>query len=190
MRLSAYWSVLLLAVFAVGFLVAGAPVTKEAAAGAGFALAARRSRAWSTSLRSAAVRRRQPRSAAARTSTRHAGLPTWRSSLGIPATTNSSPLSRTSLHTTGCRFPSRGGCPPCHGRQRRHRGRERALASGEYRPHHSKARCRERALTLSDVTVSRLCRGPGTASRLGQPTAHLVSGHYRRRSPAPVGEER
>jgi hypothetical protein len=37
MRLSAYWSVLLLAVFAVGFLVAGAPVTKEAAAG--FALA-------------------------------------------------------------------------------------------------------------------------------------------------------
>lgn len=39
MRLSAYWSVLLLAVFAVGFLVAGAPVTKEAAAGAGFALA-------------------------------------------------------------------------------------------------------------------------------------------------------
>jgi hypothetical protein len=38
MRLSAYWSVLLLAVFAVGFLVAGAPVTKEAAAGAGFAL--------------------------------------------------------------------------------------------------------------------------------------------------------
>jgi hypothetical protein len=77
MRLSAYWSVLLLAVFAVGFLVAGAPVTKEAAAGAGFALAARRSRAWSTSLRSAAVRRPQPRSAAARTSTRHAGLPTW-----------------------------------------------------------------------------------------------------------------
>ena len=39
MRLSAYWSVLLLAVFAVGFLIAGAPVTKEAAAGAGFALA-------------------------------------------------------------------------------------------------------------------------------------------------------
>jgi hypothetical protein len=38
MRLSAYWSVLLLAVFAVGFLVAGAPVTKEAAAAAGFAL--------------------------------------------------------------------------------------------------------------------------------------------------------
>jgi hypothetical protein len=39
MRLSAYWSVPLLAVFAVGFLLAGAPVTKEAAAGAGFALA-------------------------------------------------------------------------------------------------------------------------------------------------------
>jgi hypothetical protein len=39
MRLSAYWSVLLLAVFAVGFLLAGAPVTKEAATGAGFALA-------------------------------------------------------------------------------------------------------------------------------------------------------
>jgi hypothetical protein len=39
MRPSAYWSALLLAVFAVGFLIAGAPVTKEAAAGAGFALA-------------------------------------------------------------------------------------------------------------------------------------------------------
>jgi hypothetical protein len=39
MRLSAYWSALLLAVFAVGFLLAGAPVTKEAAAAAGFAFA-------------------------------------------------------------------------------------------------------------------------------------------------------
>jgi hypothetical protein len=39
MRLSDYWSVLLLAVAAVAFLLAGAPLTKEAAAGAGFALA-------------------------------------------------------------------------------------------------------------------------------------------------------
>jgi hypothetical protein len=39
MRLSAYWSVLLLAAAAVGFLIAGAPLAKEAAAGAGFALA-------------------------------------------------------------------------------------------------------------------------------------------------------
>jgi len=39
MRLSAYWSVLVLAAFAVGFLIAGAPLGKEAAAGAGFALA-------------------------------------------------------------------------------------------------------------------------------------------------------
>jgi hypothetical protein len=38
MRLSDLWSVLLLAVPAVGFLIAGAPLTKEAAAGAGFAL--------------------------------------------------------------------------------------------------------------------------------------------------------
>jgi hypothetical protein len=39
MRLSDLWSVLLLAVPAVLFLLAGAPLTKEAAAGAGFALA-------------------------------------------------------------------------------------------------------------------------------------------------------
>jgi hypothetical protein len=39
MRLSDLWSVLLLAVAAVGFLIVGAPLTKEAAAGAGFALA-------------------------------------------------------------------------------------------------------------------------------------------------------
>jgi hypothetical protein len=39
MRLSHLWSVLLLAVAAIGFLVAGAPLSKEAAAGAGFALA-------------------------------------------------------------------------------------------------------------------------------------------------------
>jgi hypothetical protein len=39
MRLTHFWSVLLLAIAAAGFLVAGAPLTKEAAAGAGFALA-------------------------------------------------------------------------------------------------------------------------------------------------------
>jgi hypothetical protein len=39
MRFSHLWSVLLLAVAAVGFLLAGSPLTKEAAAGAGFALA-------------------------------------------------------------------------------------------------------------------------------------------------------
>jgi hypothetical protein len=39
MRLADLWSVLLLAVAAVGFLLAGAPLTKKAAAGAGFALA-------------------------------------------------------------------------------------------------------------------------------------------------------
>jgi hypothetical protein len=39
MRPGDLWSVLLLAVAAVGFLLAGAPLTKEAAAGAGFALA-------------------------------------------------------------------------------------------------------------------------------------------------------
>ena len=39
MRLSDLWSVLLLAVAAVGFLIVGAPLTKEAAAAAGFALA-------------------------------------------------------------------------------------------------------------------------------------------------------
>jgi hypothetical protein len=39
MRPADLWSVLLLAVAAVGFLLAGAPLTKEAAAGAGFALA-------------------------------------------------------------------------------------------------------------------------------------------------------
>jgi len=39
MRLSDLWSVLLLAVAAVGFLIAGAPLTKQAAAAAGFALA-------------------------------------------------------------------------------------------------------------------------------------------------------
>lgn len=39
MRLSDLWSVLLLAAAAVGFLIAGAPLTKQAAAAAGFALA-------------------------------------------------------------------------------------------------------------------------------------------------------
>jgi hypothetical protein len=39
MRIAHYWSALLLAVAAVGFLLAGAPLTKQAAAGAGFALA-------------------------------------------------------------------------------------------------------------------------------------------------------
>jgi hypothetical protein len=37
MRFSDLWSVLLLAAFAVGFLLASAPLTKEAAAAAGFA---------------------------------------------------------------------------------------------------------------------------------------------------------
>ncbi len=39
MRLSDLWSVLLLAAFAVGFLLASAPLTKDAAAAAGFAFA-------------------------------------------------------------------------------------------------------------------------------------------------------
>jgi hypothetical protein len=39
MRLSDFWSVLLLAVFAIAFLIAGTPLTKDAAAAAGFALA-------------------------------------------------------------------------------------------------------------------------------------------------------
>jgi hypothetical protein len=39
MRPADLWSVLLLAVVSVGFLLAGAPLTKEAAVGAGFALA-------------------------------------------------------------------------------------------------------------------------------------------------------
>jgi hypothetical protein len=39
MRPADLWSVLLLAVAAAGFLIAGAPLTKEAAAAAGFALA-------------------------------------------------------------------------------------------------------------------------------------------------------
>jgi hypothetical protein len=39
MRLSDLWPVLLLAAAAVGFLIAGAPLTKQAAAAAGFALA-------------------------------------------------------------------------------------------------------------------------------------------------------
>jgi hypothetical protein len=60
MRLSAYWSVLLLAVFAVGFLIAGAPLSKEAAAGAGFALAG----AAITSMVDVAQERRREKDAA------------------------------------------------------------------------------------------------------------------------------